>query len=120
MDDPGNYQGYLGVNIDTGKKLYDPAGVAHTVYRRYVNCGALPNNTTSNVAHGVEGLDITKPGGARLVFAHSSTKVLGTHRDLTIEFDATNVNLVTQTNLSGYTESVVEIEFCLSDESAES
>lgn len=85
-----------------------------------MNVGPLPNNTTSEVLHGASDVSITKPGGARLVYAISSTKVLGTHRDLTIEFDATKVYLVSQTNLSGYTEAVVEIEFCLADESAES
>lgn len=119
-DNSGNYQYKTGETVDTGKKFFDANGDPHTVYRRLVNCGALPNAGTKNVAHGASNVALDKPAGARLVYAASSTKLLGNHRDLTIEFDETNVDLVTGTNLSGYNPAIVEIEFCVDDENASS
>lgn len=58
-----NNQRYSTSEIDTGKKWID----GKTIYRKVVDCGALPNATTKNVAHGITGLDtvVTLYGAAK-------------------------------------------------------
>lgn len=80
--------------------------------RRTIHFGALPNNATKSVAHGI---DITNK--------YSFTKIMATASDPTglkyfpigvngtsINVDATNVNIITTSNLTAYTTVIVILE----------
>lgn len=116
----GNIQVLVGKRFDTGKKWIDPANEhrAFPIYGKVIDCGALPNNTTKTVALGndaagnAEVVDIAKYGRIVSMWANDGTHLLLSHRDLTIDLIAASVELVTGTNLSAYTQSYVEIEFC--------
>lgn len=101
---PGNYQMLVGKRWDTGKKWN-----GEVIYAKIIDVGALPNNTTKDVAHS-ENVDVNKWCKAH-VFATDGTNNLAVHRDLTIQLTATNVSLVTGTNLSSYTQGYAYIEF---------
>ncbi len=106
---PGNYQLNVGEKIDTGVKW-----LGERIFTKIIDVGALPNNTTKDVAHG-ESLAIEGFTSAR-VFGWDADNALCVHRDLTIELTSTHVRLVTATNLSGITQAYVQIEFTEQDE----
>ena len=104
---------YSTSEVDTGKKWID----GKTIYRKVVATGALPNNTTKTVAHGITSLaGITQLYGvayrsdtkttATLPYAHpsaSSTVSLG--------IDLETINMVASGNLSVFSTSYVTIEY---------
>ena len=84
----------------------------HAIFRKIVNTGALPNNATKSVAHGIDftsGLTAMKIMGTATRPSTSIIPIPGTGVSLNI--DATNVNLVTTANMSAYTRSFVIIEY---------
>lgn len=108
-----NNQLQLGVTIDTGKKWIDANGAAHVIYRKAVDTGALPNATSKNVAHG-QTIALSCPVIRKRISAWNGT----TNRFLdgaTVTITVTATNIVVDSgavNLSAYTSSFVEIEFC--------
>lgn len=89
------------------------------IYEISVDTGALPNNTTKSVAHGVSNMKFAKViiGSARnpnngiripLPYVYKSGS---TTKCLQIYVDDTNINLVSMENMSGYTESEVTIQY---------
>ena len=89
------------------------------IYEISVDTGALPNNTTKTVAHGVSNMKFAKViiGSARntntgiripLPYVYKSGS---TAKCLQVYVDDTNITLVSMENMSGYTESEVTIQY---------
>jgi len=76
------------------------------VYRKVINFGALPNNTTKNVAHGIAGIVfiMTLTGISYAVAAWgtipSPANSTGGSSYLTLSADAVNVSIKTSFNFS--------------------
>ena len=88
-----------------------------TVFRKVIDFGTLPNNTTKSVAHGITfdsnftlvdmWASATDPTGfTAITFSFGGTVVY-------LNMDATNVNIITTANYSNYTRSFVVIEYLL-------
>jgi hypothetical protein len=111
----GNIHVKVGGKIDTGKKWVDANGVARIIYRKTLAIGALPNNTTKNVAHG-ESINLTAVGGYADVIAAwaSNGTILKTQNStgVTVDINGTNVVVGTTADLSAYS-GFVTIEFTL-------
>lgn len=105
---------YLSTETATMKTWID----GRTIYRKVVNTGALPNNTTANVAHG-----ITFGAGTRIIsllgyahggaltglplpYSHPSANV-----SVTISWNTTNISIGTNTDYTTYTSSYVILEY---------
>lgn len=103
-----------GKEIQTDKIWIDPSDTTkkYRVYQKVVDCGALPNATGKNVAHGITALAPTKHMRISLWATNGSTKGRGNGGDPLIEVDATNIVITATANLSAYTASVVLLEFC--------
>ena len=89
------------------------------IYEISVDTGALPNNTSKSVAHGVSNMKSAKViiGSARnpnngmkipLPYVYKSGS---SARCLQVYVDDTNITLVSMENMSGYTESEVTIQY---------
>lgn len=84
-------------------------------YRKVVDCGALPNNTTKNVAHGITGLGTVTL--LRGMADNGTTQRTLPSPDATttevIELDITDTNVVLRStgDQSGYTASFVIVEY---------
>lgn len=107
----GNYQIKPGEEVDTGRKYIDVNGEAYPIYRKMVKTGALPNNTTGNVAHGITGLDVNRYSRVVGLHADNGTTVVYQGTDVKVAVNATNIVLTTVANLSTY-HGNVEIEYC--------
>jgi len=82
------------------------------IYRKVVNCGALPNNATKTVAHGLPSpRTIVSISGfsAGLPLPSPSTTSLGESVQMWI--DGTNINIRTGSDRSAHTPSWVTIEY---------
>lgn len=90
-------------------------------FRKVINFGALPNNTTTSVAHGINfttGSALTRLYGAAtnptsmslsylpLPYAHPTAS-----NSIALNADGTNINIITGTNYSAYTICYVVIEY---------
>lgn len=106
-----NNQLELGKTIDTGKKWIDANGAAHIIYRKAVDTGSLPNNTNEDTAHG-ETVALACPVVVKRVSGFNGTTTRLLDALVTVTVTATNINIATAANLSAYTSSFVEIEFC--------
>jgi len=112
---------YVEQEIVTGQKFFtsgDPNSFRQT-FRKTVDFGALPNNATKSVAHGISGI------GTGTIFTRiygcatdPNTKFIpipyvelaaGNHVEINV--DPTNVNIVTGIDYTGYTQCVVVIEY---------
>lgn len=90
-----------------------------TILRKVINTGTLPNNATTNTPHGITfdanftlidmWLSATDPTNF-LSFSLSYWDNTGLSQ-ITLNMDATNVNIVTKANYSTYTRSYVIIEY---------
>jgi len=96
-----------------------PAGALRPVYRFVVNFGALPNNTTKSVAHGLtigSTWTFTRIYGCA---SDPSTKFLpipyasasSTSNNIELNVDTTNINIITAANYSAYTTCYVVLEY---------
>ena len=94
--------------------------VYRPVYRKVINFGALPNNATKSVAHGITFTDTTiftrlygaasdKTAARNYLPIPSSNPVLNYNIGLNV--DDTNVIIITGRNFSTYTECYVVLEF---------
>lgn len=88
----------------TGRKWID----GKPIYRKTVDCGAMPNNTTKNVAHSITNLDevITLSGnakrseGTRLPLPFTSADNLT--NNIQVYSNDTNIVIIAGTNRSNY------------------
>lgn len=103
---------YSANEINTGAKWID----GKDIYKKTISCGALPNATTKNVAHGisdlhrvlkVEGYAISS-GGTTLFLPVVATN---DQYDVTVSTTATNIVMETQVNRSGYAESYLTLYY---------
>lgn len=92
--------------------------MGETLYRKTVNFGALPNNTTKNVAHGISNLKYIKSyeGTAynstnkyflSLPYLHASVA----NNYIEIYFNDTNISIVTKTDRTPYDVCYVTLEY---------
>ena len=112
--------GYYSTNEQVnGQRWYDTPQSYKTVYRKRVDIGALPNNTTKNTAHGITlsaTSEITRLYG---VATDPSTTFIplpyvdmsGSNHHIQLSMDGTNVILKSDYDYSGFTKSYVIIEF---------
>lgn len=109
----GNINLVTGQEFDTGKKYVDANGDSHVIYRKAVaNADALPNNNNDDVPHGIASIDLDKPIVLSRFTAWNGTTTRLLQGVVTITVTATNINIATTANLSAYTTSVIEIEYC--------
>ena len=85
-----------------------------TIYRKTINFGALPNNTTKSVAHGItlqNVMDIqgitTNGSGLFLKFPHGSTSSMG--NQITITINGANIDVVTGTDRTAFITTYITI-----------
>ena len=82
------------------------------IYQKTIECGALPNNTTKNVAHGITNaskfisVSAYTTNGTNYMFLNHPYEYFAN-----VICNATNVMLRTNTNLSAYTETYVTIQY---------
>lgn len=99
------------------------------LYRKTVSCGALPNATTKNVAHGVTNLDkIIKTEG--IAFATSGSNgyyfplpgriISDIEIIATIRISGANIEIGTKTNLSAYADTFVTLYYTKTTDTAAS
>ena len=104
---------YSTSEVNTGKKWID----GKTIYRKTVATGALPNNTTKNVAH-----NITNVSGFVQLYGKAYRPDIGTTMPLPranptassavlLAVDPTNITLLTGDSLSVYSTSYVTLEY---------
>ncbi|MCB1173613.1 MAG: hypothetical protein KDK39_08615 [Leptospiraceae bacterium] len=87
------------------------------IYRKVVNTGALPNNTTNNIAHGITGMSnviriygFAKTAASQYIPMPYPTSSGG--GSLTLDADTTNINIFTNSaGFIGYTTSYVVLEY---------
>lgn len=98
--------------VDTRKKWVD----GRTIYRKVIDCGALPNATTKNTAHNISDLDrFVKVYGISIDISSNTTLPLPYFNTGTgyVKLFATNTNAVVQTggNLTQYDSTHVTLEY---------
>ena len=86
------------------------------IYRKVIDCGALPNATAKEIPHGITNLDMiinmygtsinTSNIGITLPFATTTPSVC-----VDLHYNMTYVRIVTGTDLSNYTKTYVTIEY---------
>ena len=102
---------YSTTEVDTGAKWVDGS----TIYKKTINFGALPNATSKSVAHGITnlgvvvGMDGTASNGTYRLFLPYAAP---TSADcIALDVNATNVNVATGYNRSGYTECYITLYY---------
>ena len=88
------------------------------VYQKTVDCGALPNNTTKNVAHNISNLDfvVDMSGIATNTTTHSSRKLdmistSSAANCVACIISRTNISLSTGGNVSAYNQTYVTVQY---------
>lgn len=84
------------------------------LYRKVVDCGALPNNAIKSTAHGISNLD-------KIIYlngiAYNSTTFLPIqwveieNKGVQMNADYTNINIITNRNLSNITQTYITLEY---------
>ena len=105
-----SFGAYLEQEVKTGAAWIN----GEPIYRAVIDCGALPNATTKNVAHGLtfgtaidlRGYSTESTNWIPLPYVDTSTTSL-----VELRITATNIVLVTAVNLSSYTETYVIVEY---------
>lgn len=107
-----NNQLYSTSEINTGKKWVD----RKDIYRKVIDCGALPNATTKSVAHGITGYDnfVSISGFSRV--ADGSTQiplpyVSPSGHNISVDMQGTNVVIGTDFDRTTYTNTYVILEY---------
>lgn len=100
---------YSTTEINTGKKWID----GKPIYRKVIDCGALPNNTTKNVAHGINNLKkVIKSEGYSDNNAGTQIPIpYVSGIPLSIYVDTTNIVIQTSGNYTNYVNTQVTIEY---------
>jgi len=99
-------------------KQYVLAGVTHQVFRKVIDFGALPNAATTSVLHNItitNDLKVTEiygastdPGAAFIPLPYSSPTLV---ENIELKADSTHVIVTTGDDRSGFTETLIVIEF---------
>ena len=98
--------------VKTGGKWID----GKPIYRKTISCGALPNNTTKNVAHGINNLErVIKTEGYSVGTAGSAGSFIPVPYvsgvPMAMYVDMTNLVLQTSGTYSNYSDTYVTIEY---------
>ena len=103
-----------GVNEMAG----DGSKVRQDIRTRRVEFGALPNNTTKSVAHGISGSDVTKVVGVRGISTDGTTILPLPYADsaafaaqVELNVTATNVVIITAADLSAFATTTIFIDY---------
>jgi len=120
LKDSGYYVGQEFVN----GQIFSPASGSSSVddyrqvFRKVIECGALPNAATKAVAHNItitSGFNFTRiygtatnPSTSFIPLPYSSSTL---NENIKLEVDATNVNITTAINYSAYTTTWVVLEY---------
>ncbi len=101
------------VAFDTGRKWKAADGTIYRVLRKKIVCGALPNATTKNTAHGEtvdpnKFVDVVSFHANKADASASLTKMTAL---VSVTVDATNVKVTAGADQSAYTVSEVVIEW---------
>lgn len=107
----------IGEESRTSEVFVDDNGVCWPIYVKRLDCGAMPNNTTKNVAHGVTDIKI---GGLSYFECLSLRADDGTNvwdernggTGVRTSITATNLVLVSTTDLSLHVRGVALIAYC--------
>lgn len=116
---------YYDTEVDTGKKFIPVSNSAtsnnwRTIFRMVVDTGGLPNTTTKSVSHGITVDDnftliklwgsATKPTSSysALPLPYASSTL---NDNISINMDATNINIITAKDYTAYTKSYVIAEY---------
>lgn len=85
------------------------------IYRKVVDLGALPNNTTKSVAHGLTGLgEIVSLGGIAIDDATAFAAAFPLPSDVVgLAIDTTNVDVTTASDLTAYDQAYAIVEYTL-------
>lgn len=116
---------YLTTTFQTGQNFFNVNNDFNNlrpIYRSVVIFGALPNNATKSVAHGITNLGTTwslvklitcatKPNTTALSLPGFDPADIT--KPINVWFDPTNVNIQTTSNMSAYTITWVIIEYIL-------
>lgn len=89
------------------------------VYEKTIDCGPLPNNATKNVAHEISNLDLIvgfdalslNSTGGYIIPLPYINKSNPTSYNVQIDFDATNINLFTAADRTGYDKTYVTMRY---------
>ena len=116
---------YLTTTFNTGQVFFNANNdfnQLRSVYRIVVPFGALPNNTTKSVAHGITNLGTTW-SFTRIDAVATKPNTQSIHipgfdpaditKPINIWIDATNVNIQTTSNMSAFTTTWVTLEWVL-------
>ena len=86
-----------------------------TIYKKTISCGALPNATTKNVAHGVSFSYIISAGGAARAANGTTLPLPYSHpvatSNVSVAVTATNIELFTGSDRTAFTLSYVTLTY---------
>ena len=100
----------IGVDTDysTTEKIVGTWIDGSYIYKKTINCGALPNNTTKNVAHGISNLEIlikwelsSSKDSDNMYWPSPYTSSSNINTQLQFDLSLTNIMLITHENWSG-------------------
>lgn len=106
----------IGEESRTSEVFVDDNGVSWPIYVKRLDCGAMPNATTKNVAHGVADIKIGGLSFFELLSLRSDdgTNVWDekTAAGVYASITATNLVLVSSANISSHLRGVALIAYC--------
>lgn len=122
---------YEGTNIPTGWEQVDEVPAYSTtetvcgtwidgkpIYRKVINCGALPNTSTKNIAHGISNIDtvvlfqtVAKSPSANVWLSLPATNPVNVVYHVAIHITNTNIVITAGDNKSNYTQTYAIIEY---------
>lgn len=103
-----------------GSNLTGTSTQYRSIFRKVVDCGQLPNNSTKQVAHGITfdaNFTLMQLYGAATEPPPGTTAIplpyvdANTTNNIQLYIDGTNINIITTSNQSKYTRSYVVIEY---------
>lgn len=109
----------IGEESRTSEVFVDENGVCWPVYVKRIDCGAMPNATTKNVAHGITAPKINGTGYFEVLSlrADNGTNIWDERTGSTgvkCSITETNLVLVSTTDLSLHVRGIAVIAFCKS------
>lgn len=99
--------------LDTGIKWID----GKTIYRKTINCGALPNTASKDVAHGITNIDriVSIEGYAYNPTLHSTMPIPystnSTAANVGVNADTTSINIFDGSDRSAFTEAYITLVY---------
>ena len=105
---------YSTAEVDTGRKWID----GKTIYKKTINFGALPNNTTKSVAHGITGITyvigakgFADNGSMGLAVFIPQVSPVNLSWNVSLDITSTDVVITTRDNYASRTRSYITVEY---------